>query len=89
MKANQAWSMSGGKNDETKAVILGQITRRQHSLRKTIMVGKAEGSRKRGRPNRRWIDSLKEATSLSLQEQSRVVEDRTFWKSLIHRVAVC
>ena len=45
-------------------------------------LGKIEGSRKRGRPNRRWTDCIKEAIGLCLQELSRAVEDRT----LIHRV---
>ena len=56
----------------------GHIMRRQDSLEKTIMLGRAEGSRKRGRPNMRWIDSIKEAIGMSLQELSRAVEDRTF-----------
>ena len=51
---------------EAKMIILrlsyfGRIMRRQDSLEKTIMLGKVEGSRKRGRPNMRWIDSTKEA----------------------------
>ena len=52
------------------------------------MLGKLEGSKKRGRPNMRGIDSLKEATVSSLQELSRTVDDRTFWRSLVHRVAI-
>ena len=46
----------------------GPIMRRQDSLEKTVMLGKAEGSRKRGRPNMRWTDSPKEAPGLRLQE---------------------
>ena len=52
------------------------------------MLGKEEGIRKRGRANTRWTGSLKETTSLRLQELSRAVEDRTFWRWLIHRVAI-
>lgn len=51
--------------------------RRQGSLGKTIMLGKLESSRKRGRPNMRGIDSIKEAVGMSPQELSKVVEDRT------------
>ena len=64
----------------------GHIMRRQDSLEKTIMLGKVKGSRKGGGPNMRWSDSLKEPTGLCLQELRRAVEDRTIWKSLIHRV---
>ena len=53
------------------------------------MLGKVEGSRKRGRPNMRWIDSIKEAIGMSLQKLSRAVEDRRLWTSLIHRVTRC
>ena len=49
----------------------GHFMRRQDSLEKTIMLGKVEGSRKRGRPNMRWIDSIKEAIGMSLQELNR------------------
>ena len=56
---------------------LGHIMRRQDSLEKTKMLAKAEGSRKRGRPNMRWIDSIKEATDMSLQELNWAAEDRT------------
>lgn len=68
-------------------VSFGHITRRQGSLEKRIMLGKIEGSRKRVRPNRRWIDSIKEARGRSLQELSRVIEDWMLWTSLFHRVA--
>ena len=66
----------------------GHILRRQDSLGETIMLGKVEGSRKRGRPNTRWAGSLKEATTLSLQELIRAAEDRTCWRSLSHRVTI-
>ena len=50
----------------------------QNPSEKTKMLGKLSGSRKRGRANVRWIDSIKEATGMSLQMLSRAVEDRTF-----------
>ena len=56
----------------------GHILRRQDSLEKTIMVGKVEGSRRRGRSNTRWTDSLKEATGLSLQELRRTMNSPSF-----------
>ena len=49
------------KMTELRLSHLGYITRRQESLEKIIMLGKVEGSGKRGRPNTRWTDSLKEA----------------------------
>ena len=58
------------------------------TLEKTIMLEKAEGSKKSGRPDTRCIDSLKEVTGLNLQELNRAVEDGTFWSLLIHRVTI-
>ena len=51
--------------------------RRQDSLEKTGVLGKIEGSRERGRPNMRWIDSEKAAVRMSLQGLSRAVANRT------------
>lgn len=61
--------------------------RRQEALEKTSMLGNVEGSRKKGRPNLKWIYSVKEATTLSLQGLNKAVNDRIFWRSLIHRVS--
>lgn len=54
----------------------GHITRRQDSLKKRVMLGKIEGSRRRGRPNMRWNDFIKEITGMSLQKLRGAVEDR-------------
>lgn len=50
------------------------------------MLGKIRGSKKRERPNMRWIDYIKEAIGVSLQQLSRAVEDRTLWTPFIHSV---
>lgn len=60
-----------------KLFYFGPIMRKQGSLEKTIMSEKIEGGGKGRRSNRRWPDSIKEATGVSLQEPSRAVEDRT------------
>ena len=51
---------------------------RQNSVKKTIMWGEVGDSRKRGRPNTRWIDALKEATTLDLPDLSRDANGKTF-----------
>lgn len=68
-----------------KLFYFGHIMRSQGSLKKTIMLGKIEDSRKRGR-QMRWIYSIKEALGLSLQKLSRVVEDIILWTALVHKV---
>lgn len=72
---------------QLKLSCLGHPTRRRGSLQKTVMLGKTEGSSKRARLNMREIDSLKEATGLSLQELSRAVEDGTLRTASIHGLA--
>ena len=83
--ANWAWTVTGGKKDKTKAVLLRAHREIQDSLEKTIMLGKVEAAGKEEQ-NMRWIESIKEATGVSLQRLSRAVEDGTLWTSLIHRV---
>ena len=51
------------------------------------MLEKVEDSRKTGRPNMRWIDSIKEAIGTIFLKLRRATEDRTLWTSLIHTVA--
>lgn len=52
--------------DKTEAVLFGAHHERYGSLKKIIMLGKIEGGRKRGRPNMKCIDSIKEAIGMSL-----------------------
>ena len=54
----------------------GHIMRRNESLEKTIILGGNEGRRKRGRPNKRWIDSIREDMDMKLQELNRLVNNR-------------
>ena len=64
------------------------IIRRYDSLEKTIMLGKLEGNKRRGRPNTRWINSIKEATDANLKVLSSATENKTCWRSLIYRVDI-
>lgn len=52
-------------------------------MEKTTILGNTEGSRKGGRPNIGWIDSIKEVIGVSPQVLSRADENRTLWISLI------
>lgn len=54
------------KATQLKLFYFEHIMRRQGSLEKTVMLGKREGIRKRGRPTSRWIESIKEAVGMSL-----------------------
>ena len=54
----------------------GHLMRREDSLEKTLMLGKCEGERKRGRQRMRWLDSVIEATNTNLIKLREAVEDR-------------
>ena len=84
-RANYVGNIAGSNNTKLKLSYLRYIMRRQGSLEKTTILGKMEGSRKRGRPNMRWTDSIQAAIGIVVQEQSGVDEDRTLWISLIHK----
>jgi len=59
---------------------------RGNGLEKTVMLGMGEGKRSRGRPRRRWIDEVIEATDLSLPELKEAVWDRRGWRARVMRV---
>lgn len=82
-RSNQSGTLSGSKRDVSEAV---QLWAHQDSLEKIITWRKIKGRRKRGRP--RWTHSVKEATAVRLQEPSRTLHNRIFWRLLIHRVAM-
>ena len=64
----------------------GHLMRREDSLEKTLMSGKCDGKRRRGRQRMRWLNSVCEATNMKLTELWEAVEDRRAWRALVHGV---
>lgn len=69
-----------------KLTYFGHIMRRHDALEKTLMLGKIEGTRRRGRQGMRWIDGITEVMDSKLESLREIVQDRRNWRSLVHGV---